>query len=238
MSSEISELKPIGVIRSPFKEKFGVPRQPGLVSEAKCVLELLPPYAVPEAVSGLEAYSHVWVLFQFHQAVGEEWQPMVRPPRLGGNRKVGVFASRSPFRPNSIGLSVLKLDQLAVDNGRVELHLSGGDMVDGTPVVDVKPYVAYADSIPEAVSGYAMEPPEKRLQVYFSKQAESQLASRGDGEELIGVIKGVLALDPRPAYRGNSGGERIYGMRLYDFDLRWRVEDDHVVVEGLEPPER
>ncbi len=237
MRTENRDFKSIGIIHSPFKEKFGIPRQPGLVAEAKCVLELLPPYSAPEAVAGIEGYSHVWIQFLFHRSAREEWQPMVRPPRLGGNTKVGVFASRSPYRPNPIGLSVVKLERVDVVNGRAELHLSGGDMVDGTPVLDIKPYIAYADSIPDAVSGFAPEPPGNRLRVTFSEQAERQLAVREDVDELSGLIIGLLALDPRPAYRGESDGERIYGMRLYDFDLRWRVHAGCAEVVGLERPD-
>ncbi len=233
MTSEKSDLRPIGIIHSPFREKFGIPRQPGLLPEVKCVLELLPPYNVPEAVAGLEDYSHVWIQFLFHQSARKQWQPMVRPPRLGGNQKVGVFASRSPFRPNPIGLSVVKLERVSTDNGRVQLHLSGGDMVDGTPVLDIKPYIAYADSIPDAVSGFAPTPPEEKLQVRFSQTAEQQLASREGGDELIALITGLLALDPRPAY-AEDDNERVYGMRLYDFDLRWRVQDGCVEVLELE----
>ena len=233
MTSEKSDLRPIGIIHSPFKEKFGIPRQPGLVPEVKCILELLPPYSVPEAVSGLEDYSHVWIQFLFHQSNRGQWQPMVRPPRLGGNQKVGVFASRSPFRPNPIGLSVVKLERVSVDNGRVELHLAGGDMVDGTPVLDIKPYVAYSDSIPDAVSGFAPQAPEEKLQVRFSETAEQQLASHGDTEALTVLITGLLALDPRPAYTEDDR-ERVYGMRLYDFDLRWRVQEGCAVVVSLD----
>ena len=225
------EFKQIGVINSPFKEKFGVPRQPGLVPQIQATLELLPPYDQAEAVSGLEGYSHVWIQFLFHKTQRDEWQPTVRPPRLGGNRRVGVFASRSPFRPNPIGLSVVKLEGVDCTGGKVVLELSGVDLVDGTPVLDIKPYVPYVDSIPGAVSGFAPTPPEGVLKVSFSSTAKSQLERRPDGPKLRAQIKALLETDPRPAYlaRGQQQ-DRVYGIRLYDFDLRWRVRGDEAEV--------
>jgi tRNA (adenine37-N6)-methyltransferase len=223
--------EPIGFIRSPFKEKFGIPRQPGLVPEIRAQLELVPPFNQPEAVAELEGYSHIWIQFVFHQVLGQKWQPRVRPPRLGGNRRVGVFASRSPFRPNPIGLSVVALEQVVVDGERVALELSGVDLLDATPVLDIKPYVAYVDSIPNAASGFAPEAPETRLAVQFSPQAESQLESRGDAVELRALITRLLELDPRPAYAAEEG--RVYGFRLYDFDLRWQVDGEQVLVVSL-----
>ncbi len=226
------EFEPIGIVHSPFKEKFGIPRQPGLVPEVRGVLELLPPFNRPEAVSGLEGYSHLWLQFVFHQALREEWQPTVRPPRLGGNRRVGVFASRAPFRPNPIGLSVVTLERVIADETGVRLELAGIDLVDGTPVLDVKPYVPYVDSIPDARSGFAHAAPPPKLQVRFSEKAEQQLSARPDGTELRTLITRLLELDPRPAYQ-EEAGERIYGFRFYDFDLRWRVEDGNVEVVEL-----
>ncbi|MES9883824.1 MAG: tRNA (N6-threonylcarbamoyladenosine(37)-N6)-methyltransferase TrmO [Sedimenticola sp.] len=221
---------PIGVIHAPYKEKFGIPRQPGLVSEAKSTLELLAPYNLPEAVEALEGYSHVWIQFVFHQAMRRPWRPRVRPPRLGGNMRVGVFASRSPFRPNPIGLSVVKLESIDISNG-VSLQFAGGDLLDGTPVLDIKPYVGYVDSIPNALCGFASEPPEKRLEVCFSPQSEVQIAARDD-KQLRPFIQSLLEMDPRPAYSSEQG-ERIYGIRLYDFDLRWRVVEGRLEVLEL-----
>ena len=226
-------LTPIGVVRSPFKEKFGIPRQPLLVPEAKATLELLIPYNSVDVVAGLEGFSHVWLTFIFHQTMRDRWQPRVRPPRLGGNRRVGVFASRSPFRPNPVGLSVVALDGISTENGKVELLLSGVDLLDGTPVLDIKPYLPYVDSIPDAKSGYASEPPQVSKSVLFSKKAETQLQQCDDGVELKRLIVKLLECDPRPAYKNESQPDRIYGMRLYDFDLRWRVMDDEVVVIEL-----
>jgi len=229
------EFDAIGLVHSPFKEKFGIPRQPGLVPEINAVLELLPPFDRPEAVSGLQGYSHIWVQFVFHQTVQDQWQPTVRPPRLGGNRRVGVFASRSPFRPNPIGLSVVKLNEIHCAAGRVELAVSGVDMVDGTPVLDVKPYIPYVDSIPDALSGYAPVPPEHPFDVHILPLAEEQLGQRPDAARLRVLIKSILEVDPRPAYMGESQAERVYGIRLYDFDLRWRVEGKRVEVLELVP---
>jgi len=230
-------MTPIGIVHSPFREKFGIPRQPLLVPEAKARLELLSPYDRVEALAGLEDFSHIWLTFVFHQAMRDQWQPQVRPPRLGGNRRVGVFASRSPFRPNPIGLSVVALDGISNQDGKVELLLSGVDILDGTPVLDIKPYLSYADSIPQAMSGYAPEPPKAHKNVSFSKLAEEQLQQRDDGDELRRLIVKLLECDPRPAYKNRSQPDRVYGMHLYDFDLKWRVLDDEVEVVELVPEE-
>ncbi|WP_305792917.1 tRNA (N6-threonylcarbamoyladenosine(37)-N6)-methyltransferase TrmO [Sedimenticola hydrogenitrophicus] len=227
--------EPIGYIRSPYKEKFGIPRQPGLIPEARGELVFVAPYDRPEAVIGLEGYSHVWLQFVFHQALRGAWQPMVRPPRLGGNKRVGVFASRAPFRPNPIGLSVVKLEGVHAVDGEVVLELSGIDLLDGTPVLDVKPYVGYVDSIPEARSGYAPEAPGVRFQVRFLDLAEVQLLSRHEPDRLREFITHLLETDPRPAYSGESRPGRVYGIRLYDFDLRWRISDDVIEVLELAP---
>jgi len=226
-------LNSIGIIHSPFREKFGIPRQPHLVPEARARLELLPPYDRLEALAGLETFSHIWVTFIFHETMGDQWHPTVRPPRLGGNRRVGVFASRSPFRPNPIGLSVVALKGIANEGGRLELLLSGVDFLNGTPVLDIKPYIPYADSIPDANAGFAESPPEALMSVCFSDKAESQLTQREDAVELRQLIVRLLALDPRPAYKKEEQPERVYGMKLYDFDLRWRVKKDLVEVIEL-----
>jgi tRNA-Thr(GGU) m(6)t(6)A37 methyltransferase TsaA len=229
--------EPIGIIHSPFREKFGIPRQPLLVPEAKARLELLAPYAREEALTGLEDFSHLWITFVFHQSMRGKWQPMVRPPRLGGNQRMGVFASRSPFRPNPIGLSVVGLEGISMANGKLELHLYGVDLLDGTPVLDIKPYIPYVDSIPDAQAGYAIEPPDVCLEVVFSSQAEGQLSERSDGAELKRLIVGLLQTDPRPAYIEDAEPERVYGMGMYDFDLKWRIRGHEVEVLGLQPLE-
>ena len=230
-------MNPIGIVHSPFKEKFGIPRQPLLVPEAKATLELLSPYDCIDALTGLDDFSHVWITFVFHQTIRDQWKPRIRPPRLGGNRTVGVFASRSPFRPNPIGLSVVALDGVSNKNGKVELLLSGVDILDGTPVLDIKPYLPYVDSITDAKAGYAPEPPQANKSVWFSETAEIQLQQHNDGDELRCLIKSLLVSDPRPAYKKGSQPDRIYGMRLYDFDLKWRVMDDEIEVVELAPIE-
>lgn len=219
----------IAIIESPFKEKFGIPRQPGLVG-AEGMLVFRPPFDQPEMVEGLEGFSHLWLTFVFHACVEQGWQARVRPPRLGGNRKVGVYASRAPFRPNHLGLSVVELVGVERDEG-LRLRLRGLDLMDGTPVLDVKPYVPYTDALPEARAGYAPEAPEARLAVRFSPEAEAMLA--GD-EALKSLIREVLALDPRPAYHAYDPA-RVYGMQLADRDVRWRVCGQVVEVVSLQP---
>lgn len=227
-------LTPIGIIHSPFKEKFGVPRQPGIATAARATLELLPPYDREEALEGLGGFSHVWIVFVFHATAAQGWQPTVRPPRLGGNARVGVFASRSTFRPNPLGLSVVELEGFGREDGKLVLHIKGVDLLDGTPVLDIKPYVPYADSLPDARGGFAGSAPEARLAVQFTAAAEAQLAARElEHPQLRELINQVLGADPRPAYRDDETTGRIYGMRLFDFDLRWRMEGNSAVVVEL-----
>jgi len=208
-----------------FPEKFGIPRQSGQVPAATGEVVLRPPYARPEAVRGLEACSHVWLLFLCHQAQG--WRPTVRPPRLGGNTRLGVFASRSPFRPNPIGLSVVQLDGVDTTAG-VRLKVSGVDMVDGTPILDIKPYLPWADAIPEARGGVADQAPQS-LAVSFSPEAEQQLAHDDPRRTLI---EQVLALDPRPAYHRDP--ERRYINAVAGLEIHWRVTVDGVRVDQIE----
>lgn len=234
------EFTPIGHISSCFKEKFGIPRQSGLVPEARGILEISPAYSRPEAFRELADYSHVWLTFVFHANPRQPWRPTVRPPRLGGNQRVGVFASRSPFRPNPIGLSVVKLDRMELTPNRVRLHLSGIDLLEGTPVLDVKPYLPYADAIPDARSGYAPAPPDENCDIVFSAGVEETLAALPEEESLPlrELIRHILALDPRPAYRRGESEQRRYGMRLFDYDLRWEVDGERLIVVALDadPP--
>ena len=225
-------LQPIGIIHSPYKEKFGTPRQPGLVY-AQCSIELLPPYNQIEALKGLEGFSHIWVSFIFHQAIRDQWQPTVRPPRLGGNEKVGVFASRSPFRPNNLGLSVVKLLDIEQQAGKLLVQVEGLDVIEGTPVVDIKPYIPYVDAIPDAKEGFATGAQDKKLKVEFTQQAEQQLEDIENSENLRQLIIDVLQLDPRPAYKQQEEqGE--YGILLDDFNVRWAVKDKSVLVVSVE----
>lgn len=225
----------IGIVHSPYTEKFGIPRQPGLV-DAPATLELLPPYNRVEAVKGLEGFSHLWLTFVFHAVKREQWRPTVRPPRLGGNERVGVFASRSTHRPNPIGLSVVKLEGIDASGGSVVLQLNGCDLLDGTPVLDIKPYIPYVDSIPDAEAGFAPSPPGATLVVSFTSEATEALQRyAGEYPGLEALIRGVLAQDPRPAYRSGEEGEREYGVLLYGLNVRFVVREGCAEVIALEP---
>ncbi|MGL4204980.1 MAG: tRNA (N6-threonylcarbamoyladenosine(37)-N6)-methyltransferase TrmO [Aeromonadaceae bacterium] len=220
-------LEPVGVIHSPYREKFAVPRQPGLVTCASARLELHPPYNDPQTLRGIEQFSHLWLIFQFHECAEQGWHPTVRPPRLGGNERVGVFASRSPFRPNGLGLSVVELKGVVQQGGKLWLELGGIDLVDGTPILDIKPYVPYADSLPNALGGFAAEAPAQ-MAVSFLPAAQAVLASqKARYPQLEPFITQVLAQDPRPAYRKQQADEREYGVHLHEFNVRWQV------VEGV-----
>jgi tRNA (adenine37-N6)-methyltransferase len=228
------QFAPIGVIRSGFREKFGIPRQAGLAPAARATLELLPPYSRPEAVRGLEGFSHVWLVFVFHGVPMGRWQPTVRPPRLGGNRRLGVFATRSTFRPNPVGLSAVKLERITTRQGQVVLYLQGVDLLDRTPVLDIKPYLPYADCLPEATGGFAAEAPTPLTAVEFSPIAAAFCANwpHGDLRELLIQL---LRQDPRPAHERAHRASRCYGMRLYDCDVRWEMRDAMVYVTEILP---
>jgi len=222
----------LGIVHSCFKQKFGIPRQPGLVPEAEASIEILPPYDRDEAFRGLEDVSHIWVVFVFHQAMREDWKPTVRPPRLGGNQRIGVFATRSNFRPNPIGLSLVRLAGIERREGKFYLDVRGGDLLDGTPVLDIKPYLPYADSVAEARAGFADTPPDT-LPVQFSDQARSQLEAFDDNDgRLASLITSMLSYDPRPAYQDQPGRE--YGCQVDDFNVIWMVEDGTVQVVAIE----
>lgn len=220
-------LSPIAIIHTPYKEKFSVPRQPDLVQDGVGIVELLPPYNSPEAVRGLEQFSHLWLIFQFDQIEQGKWQPTVRPPRLGGNQRIGVFASRATHRPNPLGLSKVALREVECINGKVFLHLGAVDLVDGTPIFDIKPYIAYADSEPQAKSGFAQEKPVAKLQVEFSEAAQSAVEKLEEKRpHLARFIREVISQDPRPAYQQGKPSERIYGISLYEFNVKWRLKKD------------
>ena len=223
-------LSPIGYLATPFPDRFGVPRQPALAPHARGYLRLVPPYDRAEAVRGLEAFSHVWLTFVFHCTPGR-WRPTVRPPRLGGNRRVGVFASRSPYRPNALGLSLVELLAIDVDDG-VLLTFAGVDLVDGTPILDLKPYLPFVESRSNARTGFVEGPPALRP-VRFSPQACHQMdAQRQRWPDLGELLREVLAQDPRPAYADDP--QREYGLRLYDLEIKWRCVDGGAVVEAMQ----
>ncbi|MEG9621492.1 tRNA (N6-threonylcarbamoyladenosine(37)-N6)-methyltransferase TrmO [Pseudomonas guariconensis] len=210
-------VSPVGIVRSCFKEKFAIPRQPQLAPAARGVLELLPPFDQGDAVAGLEQVSHVWLLFLFHQALEDKPRLKVRPPRLGGNKSMGVFATRATHRPNGIGQSVVRLE--GVEAGR--LLLSGIDLLDGTPVLDIKPYVPYADCIDDATNQMASDAPEP-IAVTWSEAALPQAHTHALRlrEPLVELIEQCLAQDPRPAYQVPPA-DRVYGVKFWDVQVRW-----------------
>ena len=215
---------PIGVVRTCFTDKFGIPRQAGLIAGATGEIVLFSPYASAEAVRELTSFSHLWVVFVFHGNPEGRWSPTVRPPRLGGNRRIGVFASRSGFRPNPIGLSAVRIEGINHDGAVCRIGISGVDLLDGTPVLDVKPYLPYADRVEDATGGIADKAPAKRLTVIFSPEARNaaRRLEAENGIELLGLIDAMLALDPRPAFH-ESRSERVYGFTLHGFDVRWQI---------------
>lgn len=215
--------KPIGIIASPYKEKFAIPRQPGLVEDGVGELRLLAPYNQPESVRGLSDFSHVWLLFLFHQTMAQGWRPTVRPPRLGGNIRMGVFATRSTFRPNPIGMSLVALNNVRCSHNSVVLELGSIDLVDGTPIIDIKPYLPFAESKPYAKASFAQSAPETAIQVIFNTEAEISLERHQQNYPyLTRFITQVLAQDPRPAYRKSDQQIREYAMHLLEFNVRWR----------------
>jgi len=224
----------IGEIHTPCKEKFGLPRQSGLVQELTGEIEIFSPYDRDEAFLALDSFSHIWVISVFHLAATGDWQPTVRPPRLGGNKRVGVFASRAPYRPNPLGLSVFRLLEITRNNGKLFLKIAGVDLVEGTPVLDIKPYLPYADSISSASGGYTDDIPRSLLSVSFnevaSKKCDELEAERYQG--LRKLITELLAQDPRPAYKNEQQAE--FGMCLYDLNIRFTITEGKVVVIGIE----
>ena len=228
-------ISPIGIISSCYKEKFGIPRQPGLVKSAPASLVLNEGFS-EASVRGLCGFSHIWLTFVFHKTCQKPWKETVRPPRLGGNHKVGVFASRSPFRPNSLGLSVVEIEQVETRGNNIYIHLIGCDLLDKTPVVDIKPYLPYVDCVPQAKGGFAMASPQTPWEVVFSEKARAdcQQAEQRLKQEVATVIKQVLALDPRPSYQQGETVGRVYSMKLFDFDLKWQyLENNRIIVLAL-----
>lgn len=218
-------------IHTDFKTKFGIPRQSGLVQElqAKIIFEEL--YRDPNAVRGIEGFTHLWLVWQFSEAVRKGWSPTVKPPRLGGNTRMGVFATRSPFRPSPVGLSCVRLERVELDPvlGPV-LHVSGADLMDGTPILDIKPYVPYADAHPEASAGFTDQNQNYQLNVEFP----TELLEKIPEDRRAGLL-GVLAQDPRPSYQEDP--ERAYGMNFAGLDVRFRVQDNVLHVFDVVVPE-
>ena len=227
MADEIS-MRVIAHIRSPYPDKFGIPRQSGIVEAAQAQFVFLPEYRDTEALRGIEGFSHLWLLWQFSANRKTGFQPTVRPPRLGGNRRMGVFATRSPYRPSPIGLSAVRLLGLehSSENGTV-LRISGADLMDGTPILDIKPYLPYADCIPEAVGGFASEKPDAALCVLMPESTSGTLP-----EGIRAALTDVLAQDPRPRYQHDP--DRIYSLRFAGYEVRFTVEDDLLTVRSIE----
>lgn len=209
-------MKIIATISTDFKEKFGIPRQSGLVGDTVGRIRFLPPYDRPEALRGIEGYSHLWLIFEFSRSVREDWTPTVRPPRLGGNRRVGVFATRSPFRPNPIGLSSVRLLGVTEEAGSPVLLVAGADLLDGTPIYDIKPYLAYTDSHPDAVCGFSEEVFSHVLSVDFPP---TLLATVEEAHRA--ALLAILAQDPRPSYQDDPA--RIYFLTYASYELSFRV---------------
>lgn len=222
-----SELKIIARIHTDFTSKFGIPRQSGLVDELEATIIFEPEYRNPDALRGIEEFSHIWLLWQFSECADKEWSPTVRPPRLGGNKRMGVFATRSPFRPNPIGLSSVKL--LGVEKTEKYgciLRVAGADLLDGTPIYDIKPYLPYVDSHPEAANGFALNEKEGRLTVEIAENLIKKIPP-----EKQAALKAVLAQDPRPGYQNEP--ERIYGIEFAGFDVRFTVENSVLKVTEI-----
>lgn len=217
-------MKTIAHIHTDFPTKFGVPRQSGIIDSLKATIVFEPEYRNPDAVRGLEDFSHIWLIWEFSEAVRDTWSPTVRPPRLGGNTRKGVFATRSPFRPNAIGLSSVKLDKIVTDPelGPV-LHVAGADLMDGTPIFDIKPYIAYTDSHPDAISGFATRPAEYELEVSLSDELMNKIP-----ENQRSSLIAVLAHDPRPQYHDDP--ERVYGMEYGGMEVKFRVDGRKLTV--------
>ncbi|WP_151751905.1 tRNA (N6-threonylcarbamoyladenosine(37)-N6)-methyltransferase TrmO [Acinetobacter bereziniae] len=227
----------IGIMRSPYVEKFGIPRQPNLV-QVESFIEMLAPYNVMEAFEGIEEFSHLWLIWQFHdnknQQQLDKFRPQVRPPRLGGNKKIGVFATRSMYRPAPVGLSVVQLKQVKKVGNTVRVYVTGSDLLDGTPILDIKPYIQYSDAVLDAQSGYAQDRPVVK-QVRWSEhacQSRTDLLQQAKiDQQYIAELESVLALDPRPAYQDDA--QRIYGMRFGQMNIKFSCSDEAIVIQEI-----
>ena len=225
---ETVEIHPIAHMRSDFPTKFGIPRQSGLVDELRSMIVFAPEYRNADALRGIEDYSHLWLIWQFSQTVREGWSPTVRPPRLGGNTRMGVFATRSPFRPNNLGLSCVRLLEVRHTEGNGTVLIVGGaDLLDGTPIFDIKPYIPYADCQPEATGGFTDTAGDYLLKVEFPPELLERVP-----EDRREALIGVLSHDPRPSYQRNA--ERVYGMEFAGVNVRFKVAEDTLLVVDCE----
>ena len=221
-------MKIIARIRTPFNEKFGIPRQSGIVDGAVGEIVFEPEYRNEQALRGIEGYSHLWIIWKFSEAEREEWSPTVRPPRLGGNKRMGVFATRSPFRPNPIGLSSVKLLSVNHTKDGITLTVSGIDMLDGTPIYDIKPYLAFTDSHPEAVCGFADGVMDYSIKVDFPEK----LLAKIDESEREAIIE-ILSNDPRPSYKNHKDADNEYGMSYGKYEIKFKVEGEVLTVTNV-----
>lgn len=233
-------LQPIAYLRSPFRQKFAIPRQPNLVRAALGELEFVEGFRDPNLLRGLEGFSHLWLLFVFHATAAQGWSATIAPPRLGGDARVGVFASRSPFRPNGLGLSVVERGAISQVGSRLCLQVHGVDLLDGTPIVDIKPYLPYADCVPDASAGYAglrpgAEVDDSASTVVFTGNTRTVLEEiHQTHPHFEALVRGVLQQDPRPAHQARGRDTRDYAMWLYDYNVRWRVLATGIDVFAIE----
>ena len=225
--SKITEITPIAYIHNDFKEKFGIPRQSGRVPQIISRIVFEPEYRNSDALRGLDGFSHLWILWQFSESGSDRWSPTVRPPRLGGNQRMEVFATRSPFRPNPIGLSCVEIRNIALSSPEGPyIEVSGADLMDGTPIYDIKPYLPYVDSVPEALGGFAEEHKNHFLQVKIPIELKEKLT-----ENQIQNITELLSLDPRPSYQNDE--ERIYGLSFEDLQIKFKYKEDKIIVSDI-----
>ena len=232
--------EPIAVVRSCFKEKFGIPRQPGLAPHAMGTLKFKKSTGYSQALKSLEGFSHLWVIFVFHEHGAKNWKPTIRPPRLGGAKRVGVFASRTPHRPNPIGISVVKiLDIRPNAKGGAEIDVEGVDLLDGTPVLDIKPYVAYCDSVPEAKSSWATDPLVDRVELKYSALALKKIKTVAVKIPTFAkLVDELMSLDPRPAFQRKDPPGGHYGFRIMDWDVKFTAQKGYLAIEDLLPFEK
>ena len=222
-------ISPIAYIRTEFSEKFGVPRQSGLAGSLRGTIVFEPEYRNTDAVRGLDGFSHLWLIWRFSANRHNDWQPTVRPPRMGGNERMGVFATRSPYRPNQLGLSCVEIEQIDLDSPAAPvIHVRGADLLDGTPIYDIKPYIKYADSHPEASCGYVDSLQERNLIVEFP----DNLAGRFDNQSTLAALKETLSLDPRPSY--HSDPSREYGLSFAGYNVRFKVNGGVLTVISVD----
>ena len=220
------EIKPIGIVRTDFKEKFGIPRQSGRIEEIEGTIEFYPPYCAKDYFKGIEQYSHLWILWGFSENEKKKKHATVRPPRLGGNTRIGVFASRSPFRPNDLALTCVNLKEMRISGGNCSLIIGGADMLDSSPVYDIKPYIAYTDCIPNAKSGFAQESKNHALEICGDLSQLQILPA----EKQKALLK-ILADDPRPAYQDDEN--RIYGFAYAGYEIKFRVKGTRLELKEI-----